>query len=106
VLEVESPVSVVWPELTKTATMPSPVPLQKHSLCGCTVDIYDPSNFRRRRTYRFTARCLVFCAFLYRLDCYHAVVKSANILTSFMDVNHCYAVAKPRVRHADKSVDK
>jgi len=38
-LEVESPCQRMWPEVAKTATKPSPAPLHKHSLGGCTVDM-------------------------------------------------------------------
>jgi len=43
--------------VTETATKPSPAPLQKHSVGGCTIDM-PPSNFRRRgRTFRRAMPC-------------------------------------------------
>jgi len=50
VLEVEPLVSMAtWsPEVAKTASKPSPAPLQKHSLDGCTINMAQ-SNFHQRR---------------------------------------------------------
>ena len=44
--------------VAKTSTKPSPAPLQKHSLDGCTMDMH-PSNCHRQGAYRFVARYLV-----------------------------------------------
>jgi len=45
-------------EVAKTATKPSPVPLQKHSPAGCTIDM-PRSNYRQQRHIILHARYLV-----------------------------------------------
>jgi len=47
--------AVRQPEVAEKAKKPSPVPLLKHLLGGCTIDRHLPAELSLAETYRFTA---------------------------------------------------
>jgi len=55
-LEVE-PSWLAWPDVTEMGMKLSPVPLQKHSLGGCTIDIPRRNAIVEGMSFRFTVIC-------------------------------------------------